>query len=139
MFLDIFWNMPNLISYRILPLKVVMGQNGEMRGLIDLPTETIIYSVILYIKNTKYLKLWKLSKGKQYMENCLFKKIYEPSVRVLRVCNIWAVSQLVPNCFPTWFSPQCDGSFILGGYIHEDEVPTYPNTQYRSIFVSWEE
>ena len=56
MFIDIFWNMPNLISYRILPLKVVMGQNGDKRGSIDFPTETIIYSVILYNKNTNYLK-----------------------------------------------------------------------------------
>ena len=48
--------MPNLISYRILPLKVVMGQNGDKRGSIDFPTETIIYPVILYNKNTNYLK-----------------------------------------------------------------------------------
>ena len=40
--------MPNLISYRILPLKVVMGQNGDKRDSIDLLNETIIYSVILY-------------------------------------------------------------------------------------------
>ena len=48
--------MPNLISYRILPLKVVMGQNGDKRGSIDFHTETIIYPVILYNKNTNYLK-----------------------------------------------------------------------------------